>query len=162
MLATYFLLEPASPLSRPSLLKPLSFQLFCYRKIIIHLSTMTGCWKTWISDSVGPLRSNQAPCCQLKPMLSDNSFLSLFENCTESPPPVWPSNRNQFPQADPDMNEEENLNIDSFGEGLNLPLLLTTAKTPSSTFNSFTTVQIRRRELRQSDLIFRLTLTVNS
>lgn len=69
---------------------------------------MTGCWKTWIIDSVGPLSSNQAPYCQLKPTHSDNSFLSLFENCTESQLPVWPSNRNQFPQADPDMNEKKN------------------------------------------------------
>lgn len=74
MLAAYFLLEPRVSFVPSKFVKPLSFQLFCYRKIIIHLSTVTGCWKTWIMDSVGPWNSNQATYCQLKPLHNDNSF----------------------------------------------------------------------------------------
>lgn len=66
--------NPVSPFVSSKFVKLLSFQLFCYRKIIIHLSAMTGCWKTWIMDSVGPWNSNQATYCQLKPLQNDNSF----------------------------------------------------------------------------------------
>lgn len=41
-----FLLEPRVCLVPSKFVKPLSFQLFCERKIIIHLSAVTGCWKT--------------------------------------------------------------------------------------------------------------------
>lgn len=49
-----FLLEPRVCFVPSKFVKPLSFQLFCKRKIIIHLSTVTGCWKTEIMDSIGP------------------------------------------------------------------------------------------------------------
>lgn len=44
----------ASALSPSKFVKPLSFQLFCKRKIIIHPSTVTACWKTQITGSTGP------------------------------------------------------------------------------------------------------------
>lgn len=49
-----FLLEPHVCFVPSKFVKPLSFQLFCKRKIIIHLSTVTGCWKTEIMESIGP------------------------------------------------------------------------------------------------------------
>lgn len=61
MLAAHFLSgEPRSPFVSSKFAKPLSFQLFCYGKMIIQLSTMTACWKTRIMDNVGAQNSNQA------------------------------------------------------------------------------------------------------
>lgn len=67
---------------------------------------MTGCWKSWIMNSVGPWNSNQATSGQRK--LLQNFFFSLFENCTESSQPLWPSNHNRFPQPDSDLEKREN------------------------------------------------------
>lgn len=162
MLAAYFLLEPRVSFVPSKFVKPLSFQLFCYRKIIIHLSTMTGCWKTWIMDSVGPWNSNQAIYCQLKPLQNDNSFsvylkIALNHHCLSD----HLTTINFHSQTQIWMREGK-WNIDLFGKGVLSPSIVdNTIKTPSSTLNYFTIVQIVRVWLRDSGPIFRVTLTLN-
>lgn len=49
-----FLLEPRVCFVPSKFVKPLSFQLFCERKIIIHMSAVTECWKPQIMNNVRP------------------------------------------------------------------------------------------------------------
>lgn len=144
MLAAYFLLELCVSFVPSKFAKPLSFQLFCYRKIIIHLSTMTGCWKTWIMDSVGPWNSNQATYCQLKPLQNDNSFsvyLKIALNHRRLSDHLTTINFHSQTQIW--MREREKWNIDLFGKTFLSPFIVdSTIKTPFSTLNYFTMVEI--------------------
>lgn len=146
-LAADFLLELCASFVPSKFVKPLSFQLFCHRKIIIHLSAMTGCWKTQLMDSVGPWNPKLGHLLPNKMTILSLFFLCLFENCTESPLPPWPSYHNQFPQLDPDRNERGKWNIDLFSKGVFISFHVDNAiKTPFSTLNYFTIVQIVERD----------------